>query len=631
MDVRLPDGTIVKNVPEGITQSELMARVGKMSAPASPAKPAPQPEITDAEMIAGNPLTRFAIGVASPILGAAQLGAELIGDKSGSDTLKQLEQMKKRGMSPAADLKRLEQSRATLAKLPGYEATIADIDKQISAIRSGGTSDKQEDAGFDFAGLLGTVASPVSLAATGVKAAPTAMGRIKQGSLIGAGFGAATPVTEGENFVGSKTAQIGTGATVGAVVPSVVESVRAFAPGGLVQRTFYPKAGDIANRAAGNERDAVIQALESQRSQVPGVNWTAGQASVPANSPQFAALQKVAEKKMPEVYGQMGVKGEQQAARQAAVRAISNVPEFDNPVMKNMDAAQAVRSAAASSNYAKAFQNQIKADPELAQLAKNPFFGEAAKDATKLAQANNIDPKKNLTEFLHFVKVSLDKQLQKSGDTALGNTEKKAVMDLQKNLVDWMGKKNPDYDAARLAFIADSAPVNQMKVGQKLEDALTQPLTGTERAVPFGTAVRSAENTISKSTGRPQIADLKPQQRNVVDAVMGDLQRNDQLKRLASEGADSLSDRLQPAVVPPTGIFKPILSAARSLVNRFSEGSVDRAVLELAPLMKNPQAVAEAMKSASPQQQRVINAMIDRAARLGIIGQTTLAAQQEQF
>ena len=30
MDVRLPDGTIITNVPEGITQSELMRRVGLM-------------------------------------------------------------------------------------------------------------------------------------------------------------------------------------------------------------------------------------------------------------------------------------------------------------------------------------------------------------------------------------------------------------------------------------------------------------------------------------------------------------------------------------------------------------------------------------------------------------------------
>ena len=30
MDVKLPDGTIIKNVPEGTTQSQLMAKVGKL-------------------------------------------------------------------------------------------------------------------------------------------------------------------------------------------------------------------------------------------------------------------------------------------------------------------------------------------------------------------------------------------------------------------------------------------------------------------------------------------------------------------------------------------------------------------------------------------------------------------------
>ena len=31
MDVRLPDGTVVTNVPEGITQAELMRRLGKQA------------------------------------------------------------------------------------------------------------------------------------------------------------------------------------------------------------------------------------------------------------------------------------------------------------------------------------------------------------------------------------------------------------------------------------------------------------------------------------------------------------------------------------------------------------------------------------------------------------------------
>ena len=33
MDVRLPDGTIVRNVPDDITQEDLMDRVGLMSQP----------------------------------------------------------------------------------------------------------------------------------------------------------------------------------------------------------------------------------------------------------------------------------------------------------------------------------------------------------------------------------------------------------------------------------------------------------------------------------------------------------------------------------------------------------------------------------------------------------------------
>ena len=51
MDVRLPDGTIIKNVPEGTTKRQLLDKlrakgydVDKMSAAPAPAAPAPEPE-----------------------------------------------------------------------------------------------------------------------------------------------------------------------------------------------------------------------------------------------------------------------------------------------------------------------------------------------------------------------------------------------------------------------------------------------------------------------------------------------------------------------------------------------------------------------------------------------------------
>jgi len=96
MDVQLPDGTVVKNVPEGTTRSQLMARVQKMSPEAfkeikdegnvvrppqmmTPSGEKPELSYSNPDLLRGHPLVRFAEGAASPILGAGQLTANLVG------------------------------------------------------------------------------------------------------------------------------------------------------------------------------------------------------------------------------------------------------------------------------------------------------------------------------------------------------------------------------------------------------------------------------------------------------------------------------------------------------------------------------------------------------------------------
>jgi hypothetical protein len=60
MDVRLPDGTVIKNVPEGTTKRQLLDKlkakgydVGAMAAPSAPAPPAPEPETNGQQVLRG--------------------------------------------------------------------------------------------------------------------------------------------------------------------------------------------------------------------------------------------------------------------------------------------------------------------------------------------------------------------------------------------------------------------------------------------------------------------------------------------------------------------------------------------------------------------------------------------------
>ena len=73
MDVKLPDGTIINNVPEGTTQSELMARVGKVrgTAPALSSETMPRESTASFGNLFGaavEPMLKIGSGaVATPI------------------------------------------------------------------------------------------------------------------------------------------------------------------------------------------------------------------------------------------------------------------------------------------------------------------------------------------------------------------------------------------------------------------------------------------------------------------------------------------------------------------------------------------------------------------------------------
>ena len=258
--------------------AELEAKAG-MSAPTSSPQTAPQPfvpsgektsgwagglvgydpkalGITPAENIAGHPLTRFAMGAASPILGAAQFGAEALGDTTGTETLKRTEELKRRGQ-----------------KAMGGE-------------------------GFDAAGLAGTMVSPAYLQMAKLLKAPTSVaGRITQGAGAGAVAGAATPVTEGDDFMGTKATQVGTGAALGAAIPAGIEGGRALGRGARnIKDLFTEKgAGRILTRyqdelIGPENRQAVIDALKASKQPVPGYDPTAAEvlSQVPAGSPMVA-------------------------------------------------------------------------------------------------------------------------------------------------------------------------------------------------------------------------------------------------------------------------------------------------------------------------------------------------------
>ena len=604
----------------------------------------PQRQPDEADRMAGSPATRFALGAASPFVGAFQLGAN-VGDvaseamgftpsvgKAVNEYLQRLEGMKRRGMTPATDLANLREGREIMARIPGEAAqrTVADLDRTIARIEAEGASADPQDAGFDTAGLAGAVLSPVALEMMAAKAAPTVIGRSLQGARMGGTLGASAPVTDTDDYGTAKATQIGAGTLIGGAIPPAMDAVRAVASKGwtIVDPMLPGGARRSASRllaeAAGPRREAVEAALEQNRVFVPGAQPTAAEAAAPAGSAEFSGLQNIARRRDPSTYG--AISRGQETARSAAVGTVAK----DKATLAG---AEAARSSEAGRLYGEAFEQATKSDPELAQLATDPFFRDAIPHAVKLAKSEGITAKSNLTRFLHYVKLGLDKELAKTGDTALSATEKGAVQQVKQKLVAWMGRKNPSYDAARTAFAEASKPINRMQVGQELEKALVKPIGEGERPGVFAGAVREAPRTLKRATGQPRFQELEEVldrgEYETVKNVLADLSRKAEHTRLETAGAERANEITQAFSLPATGPLQQSYMIFKTVLGRISKGVNEKTLDEVANALQVPASALKLLRMA-PDAKRaaVVDSIIQRKLGRGAIVAGTAAASE---
>jgi len=418
-----------------------------------------------------------------------------------------------------------------------------------------------------------------------------------------------------------------TGALLGAgmnvVLPPALNAVLKGAA--AAKNTIYPSVGSLSVKAAGDKTDDVIQALSNTRSGVPGVNLTAGQASVPANSAEFAALSDlVASRGNPSRYfGPKGIEGQQEAARLASMTG-----QFGTPA--DLAAAELARNAASKGNYKTAFEVAVRRNPELRELWKNPYFRDELPEAWKILRSEGLSPKTDLTKLLHYVKLGLDARLEsatKPGQPAISEASKHAIGGVKEKLVSWLSSNNAEYELARAAHEAASKPITQMKIGQELEKVMTAPATGAERPSAFGGALRKIQTSIDKHTGKPAIESLTDPQKQALNALLEDFKRDASYQVLAKAGRANLRERVGAEQLPPTGFFQPMVSAARSWVNRLLGTGFEKAINRAAPIFENPQALAQEMRSATPQQRAILGEMLARyVAAAAVSGQTSLSS-----
>ena len=393
------------------------------------------------------------------------------------------------------------------------------------------------DSGFDIARLAGAVASPANIAAgfgAARGAAALGAGGLTQAATVGAVTSGLQPTSSSSSdlasFLADKGEQIGYGAIAGALTQvglaglgktkDLIKDVISPLTKGGKERILREKL----NEFSGPEREKVLEALKNASALVPGSRPTAAEAvaDIPSATGLAAFQQRLAKSQEGGVSAQFATReAEQQAARQSALQRIAGTPEL-------LELSKQLREFDAARNYGAAFAESVTANPALATLARNPYFRDALPDAIKLSEATGITAKTDLTQFLQNVKISLDKQLAKTGETALADAEKRQVARVKSDLLKWLKDKNPLYEKARDQFAIASKPINEMEVGQYLLNKLNSPLD-TERAGQFALAVRDAATTIQKASGGPRyekLADvLKPRQVAAVNNVLADLTR----------------------------------------------------------------------------------------------------------
>jgi hypothetical protein len=469
--------------------------------------------------------------------------------------------------------------------------------------------------GFDFGELAGMVGSPLSMMKTGIAKGVGVGGKMAEGAKLGGLYGAAMPVT-GEDFAKEKVSQIGAGAGLGATIPLVGAGVS------HIGESTKPFTERFVREHVGESKDKIIDALQKARSgetsaqAIARANRAAKEAGRPESfGGQFVATEKALSKKQHGGDALKSVYEKQQADRENIINAIAGTD-------KAYKTAIGKRAGEASKNYKEAFSQAVKIDPELAQMSQNPYFKKALGTAMDLSKAKGINPKDNTVEFLHQIKLGIDKQLKKTGDDALSSAELKEAQKLKDKLVGWLGKKAPSYEKARAQYAESSVPIGEMDVGRELSKKLVSP-TDAESIAPFMRAVQEAPKTIKTATGfkGQKLEDvLKPEQVSGIRKVSDELLNEVKRRKMAGE-SESLLPQLSGEVKfsLPHILSRPVV-VTNALLSRIGRDKTPEYQRVLADIMKNPQKFEQILTKGGNGQKMIANDILDQITKASSMG-----------
>lgn len=600
MDVTLPDGTVIKDVPDNITQAQLTAKLKANGLDMSKYEP------TIGQEILASPAGRFISGAGEFIDAGAQL---------------------------------LPRALSTVSSLGGFNPNPVSnwLDRQAASFDEGIAKKKAEmDAaklatnfqGADISRFMGNAASVPNLALMKQLAplAKTIPGLLESGAYMGLTGGALTPVTENlDNFAGQKAVQTGAGGVFGAglapigqvasrgyqlakaLVQPFTESGRKAIVGSTMRGQIRPTdVGDVVNR------------LNNATELVPGSQPTVGEV---AESGGLSTLQRQSQSAFPDVFTPR--KTSQVQARREAIYEIAGDEGKKELFGK-------AREDAANTLYTQAYKqtlnvnrdpvtgkmlpkaNRDVANAEMADLLDTPAIQQAMKDAVILAKNERInikDPKGSI-QGLDYTKRALDKQIA----TAESDNEKRILMGVKDRLMTFLQKQSPKYAEAVATYAEGSKPINQMEVGEYLKNTLI-PAIGeqggllNESGAAFTKALRSPDTartaTGFKGATLENVFADNPAQLQTLNAIAQDIARGDNLQKLGFSGGSNTYQNLAMAnLAQKTGlpfglVDMPVLGAPAKLIYKNASETMQR---QLAELLTDPQAAAKLIAQAAPSE-----------------------------
>jgi hypothetical protein len=511
MDVRLPDGTIIKNVPDGMSKADLTAKlkangydIGKLEAPAPSEIPKQRRSFSD---VPGEALTNlgpsainFYQGLVTAITNPVQTATGIL--DVGAGTLQNLlpkdlvDLVNQIDTNPEASKRAVDTANAVGGMFKDRYGSVDALKNTLATDPVG--------AAADLSTLFtGGAAATARIAPTTSKVLSTTA---KYTNPL-------APVTTAANYGLALSAK-----GAGNVVDAVTGQRAANRAGNIVRNALTEEGRAPQNLAAAQNALANAQP-----------NMTVRQALADVTSPQIQYLGETVQAKTAPGR-KLSIQEAQEADRMARLQGVT----------PNLQSAEAMRGNVSGPLYAAATQpttainvlpltNQI--DTLLVANPGNTKLVSALNQVkTGLEASTNAQQVSSVLDNLKDLIASKDNKFIVKNLTGIKNTIEQAL---------------PGYQQAQQVFAAASPPVNQAKVLGAMQQVLTQPLGAGERALPFMTALGRGETALlKKATGATRYDDLSqvltPQQMGVVKGIESELKRNAEVVRQTQAGADAM-------------------------------------------------------------------------------------------